>query len=127
MLAVLLAACSGVDAPKGSVAVHADGQEIVIEGDRSLRALVIDLAWDAAGDVTAVQAGADAARLDEVKSKIGADQKSMRVVLTDGRGLRLPRRGTILEVAGGPFRIVRAQGADEDAPGAATLVDVEVK
>ncbi len=125
VLLLLVAACASEN-PKGGVSVRADGSDVVLEGDRPLRALVLDLAWDTAGGVTTIAAGPDAARMNEVKSLIAADGLHARVVLTDSRQLRLPSRGVILHTDGA-IRIVDAQAADEDSAGRAIAVEVTVK
>jgi hypothetical protein len=110
LLLLTLAAC--VENPARRASVRVEGSSVVLESDRELRALVVDLE----ANTTTCEVGPDAAHLNLVT------QGGARVVFADSRRLRLPRRGTIL-VCDGPVVVSAAEGAD-DGP---ESVPVEVR
>jgi hypothetical protein len=120
-----LVACADTQVTSG-VAVKADGRTVIVEGNRALRAMLVELEWDADLEVTAVRAGDDAARLTVFETDFEPGAHRAKVVIADGRGVRLPARGTLVTVdatGSGALRVVRAEGAD-DGPSA---VDIEVR
>jgi len=120
-LLVCLAACAQTERGSG-VAVRTDGQQVLVEGNRAMRALVVELEWD--GEVTALVPGPDAARLTIFETDWEPGTRHAKVLVSDGRGVKLPARGAVIEAQGtGALRILSAEAA-EDGPRA---VDVEVK
>lgn len=124
LLALLLTGCADTQVTSG-IAVRAEGGDVIVEGGRALRAMLVELAWDEDLEVTAVRAGADASRLTVFETDWVEGGRQAKVIIADGRGVRLPARGVLVTVegtGGGRVRIVRAEAAD-DGP---TAVDVEV-
>lgn len=114
-LASVLLAC-GSSQP--NLTVRVADRTVILECDEALRALELDLEWDASLSVKAINPGPDVARLNLVRANISMDKPRARVVLTDTRKLRLPRRGVILEVEAdgdgqGQIRITSAMGAND--------------
>lgn len=109
LLLLLLASCTAQDAGQ-PIAVHMNGRTLVLEGNRPLRALVVELAWDD-GAVTDWAPGPGAARLNVIR--VDLQPTGARVVFADSRKLRLPRRGDLMTFTGtGEIRLVSAEGAD---------------
>ena len=126
-LSLVAAACGrdGGPVPPWS-AVHVEGSTIVLEGNRALRALEIDLAWDSGLTVSGFSAGADVARLNLVRSFVPADAQQARVLISDTRKVRMPSHGEVLKVTvagSGTLRVTAAQAADVDGK----VVAVEVR
>jgi hypothetical protein len=119
-LVLLLSAC-GADRSRATVRV--DGSAIVIDGDRPLRAIRIDLEWDASLNVTDIVAGADAERSNLVRARI--EGATARFLISDSRRIHLPTRGELarlVSTGSGAIRIVDVEGAEDGG----ALVDVEI-
>lgn len=124
LLLVALAACGGT--ASATVSVRVEGREVVLEGDRGLRGIQLELELDAALGFTGVVAGADAERMNLVRARADESGTRARVLLSDTRRVKLPVRGTVLRIEGtgeGSVRIVSALGADESGQ----PVEIEVR
>lgn len=121
-MVLLVAACGGGGdrAPR----LRVDGHGVILDGTRPLRALRVDLEWDASLSVTGIAAGADAERMNLIRVDMAGN--GARVLLADTRRLQLPPRGELLhvEAAGeGAIRIVDVEAAENGG----RLVEVEVE
>jgi hypothetical protein len=104
--------------------VSVDGSSIVVQGDRPLRAVRLDLTWDASLTVSGIVLGPDDARLDLLRVQMNGN--GARVLVSDTRGVHLPQAGTILTIQStgtGAVKIVDVQAADDSEK----LVNVGIK
>src|SRR5688572_32923630 len=76
--------------------VAVEGDVITLDADRALRAVRIDLEWDASLNVTAIEAAPDVARMNLFR--VAIDGQGARVLIADSRKLRLPIRGDLVRV-----------------------------
>jgi hypothetical protein len=97
LVLLLLVGC-GSSEPAAHVDVTVDGRSVRIDGATALRGVQLELTWDEGLHVSAISAGADAARLDLVRVHLGDDGKSARVLLSDTRKVALPAHGELLHV-----------------------------
>lgn len=89
----LIVACGGAgDGPT----IRVDGRHVVVDGEKPLRAVLVDLEWEATLDVTAIAPAADAERMN--LARVSIDGTRARVLLSDTRGIPMPARGTLLHV-----------------------------
>lgn len=110
-IALLAAACSGDARPGYDVRV--EGDALVLDGEKPLRAVRVDLAWDEGTTVTAITAGEAAGRMNIFRASIDAEARTARVLISDWRKLRLPVRGEIARVdASGAVRVVELEVAE---------------
>jgi hypothetical protein len=107
-VALVVSACGTSSAP--DVTVRAEGRDVILDGNRPLRAVLVDLEWDPSLTVNAITAAADAERMNLLRVELAAT--TARVLLTDTRRIRLPERGTLLHVdatGDGEIRIVAVE------------------
>ncbi len=122
LLALLATSCGGSAGPDASVRI--EGREVVLDGDRPLRAIRVDLEWDPSLSVNAITAAAGAERMNLLRVDLTGARA--RVLLADTRRLRLPPSGALLHIdatGDGQVRIVDVQAAEDGA----RLVSVEVE
>lgn len=105
---LLVAACAGDERPGYDVRV--DGEAIVLEGERPLRAVRIDLAWDEG--TPEIAAGEAAERMNIFRAAVDAEARTARILISDWRKLRLPVRGELARVTGATVRITEVEVAE---------------
>jgi hypothetical protein len=122
LAAVLGVACGG--SAGHDVSLRVDGRDVILDGTRPLRAIRVDLAWDASLAVTAITSAPDAERMNLLRVEITGT--TARVLLADTRRLRLPPSGTLLHIdatGDGTIRIIDVEAVEDGA----RLVPVEVE
>jgi hypothetical protein len=126
LVLLLAVACSSASPTTAPVTVTVDGADVRLDGDLPLRALRLDLGWDATLTVSQIDLGADDQALNIWRVQMNPDGVSARVLISDTRKVHLPQRGAVVHLTTSGAGRVRVLDVDAAADGPAP-VTVEIR